>query len=364
MKKIAFLFAVISMTIFCSSCDEQNYDFEANMAPKSIVNYDVIYDTAMVAVDNNEYECTVYRIQQYGEEVDTTTFTQKIKCEFSGVPSWEREVKDFEFAHTESYLNEVGGGETRYDNNWTVGVREYTYNSKNSNIAKEENTMPYSGKVNYAVFDNGEARFEFVITPEVSDIETNVTVNGNEALLVNTIEVLFGGFTTELSDSIRLNKVAEPEPIVVPVEPVVETGNVKVAYQTVARSADRKGYVYTLSIHYNEGSVMPVAISSETLEVIATGEKEENGDSRYNGGVFVSQTLINCIATDQAGGMVWASSADKRIDAYGFDEAVMSNWDSTSKGRSVKTTRFNLSIENGILTVVDTVSGKTIGSWK
>ena len=118
---------------------------------------------------------------------------------------------------------------------------------------------------------------------------------------------------------------------------------------TIARSADRSSWVYTLGIHFENG-VLPIWIDKDGTEPeIDLNLFEENGDSRYNGGCFVDQTLVNSIATDQAGGMIWASSENTRIDAYGFDEAVQNEWEpAQGTTRSVHSLSMNAVIsDNG-----------------
>jgi hypothetical protein len=161
-----------------------------------------------------------------------------------------------------------------------------------------------------------------------------------------------------------------------PVEPPFfpeEWGVIEGFVQTVANNPNHDDWVYTWSLRFKNGYVLPVPVPHTTGGKVGDpvwnfNWVEKTAVTTYNGGTYEASTgkWINTTAKDQPNHMVWArSGVERATKKYGtaYDE----NWD---EGRlvngkpSVNTKRFSYTINNGILKVIDTYTGKTMGSWK
>lgn len=145
-------------------------------------------------------------------------------------------------------------------------------------------------------------------------------------------------------------------------------GAILEAKQTVANNESHKSFVYTWSLRFENGYVLPVVIRSGSdvpewnFEFV-----EKTQVTSYNGGTYESSTgkWINTTAQDQPDHMIWARSGVERANKN-YNEAKKQNWD---EGRlingkpSVTTSRYSLTINNGFLSATDTYTGHVMGTW-
>ena len=157
-----------------------------------------------------------------------------------------------------------------------------------------------------------------------------------------------------------------------PVEPTFfpeKCGAVTAFKQTVANTPNHKGWLYTWLIEFENGYCLPVPIESGSTSPQWNNFKwlEKTSVKSYNGGTYEAATgnWICTTAQDQPNHMIWARNGVERANKN-YSEAKQQNWD---EGRlvngkpSVNTNRYSHTISNGKLTVKDTYTGVTIGSW-
>lgn len=157
----------------------------------------------------------------------------------------------------------------------------------------------------------------------------------------------------------------------VPNEPTFfpeEWGAIVAAVQTVANNESHKGFVYTWSLRFQNGYVLPVVVrSNATRPEWEFSYVEKTQITTYNGGTYEAATnkWINTTAADQPNHMIWSRSGLECANKN-YNEAKSQNWDEGHlvNGRpSVKTSRYTLTISNGKLTAKDTYTGATMGTW-
>lgn len=160
-------------------------------------------------------------------------------------------------------------------------------------------------------------------------------------------------------------KVADPE---VPTFFPKEWGKLVATAEIVSNNEAHNGWVYTWSLRFDKGYVLPVVIRpGSTTPEWNFDFVEKTAITTFNGGTYdaVTKKWLNCTAKDQTNHMVWARSGIERANKS-YSIARSENWD---EGRlvngkpSVTTKRYTLTIKNGVLTAVDTYTGKTMGSW-
>jgi hypothetical protein len=147
-----------------------------------------------------------------------------------------------------------------------------------------------------------------------------------------------------------------------------EWGEIVDAKQTVANNPTHNSYVYTWSLRFKNGYVLPVVISPGAgspewhFEYV-----EKTNDTTYNGGTYQAstRTWVNTTAEDQPDHMTWSrESASRANKSYGNAKSCHWDEDHLVDGHpSVTTTRYKLTISNGYLKAVDTYTMKDMGIW-
>ena len=143
-----------------------------------------------------------------------------------------------------------------------------------------------------------------------------------------------------------------------------EWGELVDARQTVANNETHNSYVYTWSLHFANGYVLPVVVRpGSVIPEWNYSYVEKTNVASYNGGVYQpsTRTWINCTATDEPDRMVW-SREGTILSTKTKDSATNCGWDE-GHGTSVHTNRYSLTISKGNLTAVDTYGSVIMGTW-
>ena len=143
-----------------------------------------------------------------------------------------------------------------------------------------------------------------------------------------------------------------------------EWGELVDVRQTVANNEAHNSYVYTWSLHFANGYVMPIVVRPGSQDPEWRFQYvEKTTVASYNGGTWQSstRTWINSTATDETGMMVWSREGTV-LTTKSKADAANCNWDD-GHGTSVHTNRYNLTIFDGYLRAVDTYTNKVMGIW-
>jgi hypothetical protein len=230
------------------------------------------------------------------------------------------------------------------NNGWTAvdpNGCSVTYNGRTFNFDKLTASVSNSAKVQGGSESNGYKVYSY------SDNLTYV----------------YGGDTKSAAAPGEI-KVKVSEPTFFP----EEWGTIVAAVQTVANNESHKGFVYTWSLRFKNGYVLPVVVRSGATNPEYHFEYVEKTQiTTYNGGTYESSTnkWINTTAQDEPDHMIWSRSGVERANKN-YNEAKRQNWDEghlISGKPSVNTSRYTLTISNGKLTAKDTYTGATMGTW-
>jgi hypothetical protein len=142
-----------------------------------------------------------------------------------------------------------------------------------------------------------------------------------------------------------------------------EEPKIKEVQQTICPTANKKGYIYTLIVRYDNGKSLPVTITDGS---IATFEKVDNLDSRVNGmSISREGNWVLTIAKDTAEDMAY-DTVDGHVNCQmPYVKAMNIGWDEghTVDGHaSVKTSRYSVSSDGKVSdtyhnnTVIGTIS--------
>ena len=160
-------------------------------------------------------------------------------------------------------------------------------------------------------------------------------------------------------------KVKKSEPTFFP----EEWGTLLNAKQTVANNRNHNSFVYTWLLEFENDVVLPVVIASGSTDPDWHFEyAEKTSVKTYNGGTYdkATNTWIATTASDKPNQMVWSRNSKEKANKD-YSVARNQNWDEghTVDGHpSTQTSRYQLTVKNGILTAKDTYTGRNMGSWK
>jgi hypothetical protein len=156
-----------------------------------------------------------------------------------------------------------------------------------------------------------------------------------------------------------------------------EWGKLLSATETVAPDENRKGYVYTWSLHFEKGT-LPVVVRRGSLAPEWKFEYFSSVvDSRYNGGYYLKATKswVNTIASDGTDWLEWLDNSNSNKGNMSYSTATAWGWDEGHQVNghpSVTTSRHDLTVNNGELKARDTYLNKAMtdthvnknGGWK
>lgn len=238
---------------------------------------------------------------------------------------------------------------------------EWSFN-KTTVVIKNAATLANGSKMNnewraYEVSNikvtyNGKT-FEFSNKDIYVSDNANVDANG---VYGDKLTYIYGDNAKYITAPGMITLKETPEdPIITPSEP-----KVKSMVQTVAPTGDKKGYVYTMIVNWDNGFSQPVVINNG---VISTFDKVENLDARVNGlSLNANGEWVLTIAEDAAENMTYITTDGKLNCQMSYTKANRIGWDEgkTVNGHSsVHTSRYNVSVD-GVIT--DTYSNSTVGT--
>jgi hypothetical protein len=213
---------------------------------------------------------------------------------------------------------------------------------------------------------NGDVAYFDPLTFNISNsasVSGATKVNGfNQYKYADKLTASLNG-KTQSASATGLIKVKAKEPTFFP----EEWKSLKNVLQTVANNEGHNGYVYTLSFQF-EGYVLPVVVRAGSISPEWHFEFVEKTEiTSYNGGTYEAATgkWINTTAKDEPNHMIWSRSGIE-VANKNYNEARNQQWDENHlvNGRpSVNTNRYSFTIANGRVTIKDTYTNKTMGSW-
>jgi hypothetical protein len=147
-----------------------------------------------------------------------------------------------------------------------------------------------------------------------------------------------------------------------------EWGDLIEAKQTVANNESHDSYVYTWSLRFTNNVVLPVVLRSGSGPEWHFEYAETTTVTEYNGGTYdkASNKWINTTASDKPNQMVWSRYSKEKANKD-YQIAKHQNWDEghlIDGHASTQTSRYQLTVSNGVLSAKDTYTGSTLGSWK
>jgi hypothetical protein len=147
-------------------------------------------------------------------------------------------------------------------------------------------------------------------------------------------------------------------------------GEIKLVRQTTTMNETGTGYDYVLSVQFMSGHVVPGIIEpgSTHIKWINTAIEVVSGTNKFNSAVYTSdKEWVNCTAHDvyTQNYLLWYRG-EVDYNKVSFDQAASLNWDNGYKRDghlTVYTNRYRLEVNDGHLSVTDTVTGFYLGKF-
>lgn len=290
---------------------------------------------------NSEWS-SVEKNNTYGtsnETVTVTSSTQQSKTIKDAVFTWDKEIR--------SITTVVTLNESTKNNGWIAE------DPMNGVVSKNGQTFRFGRKTVSTSHRDG-----LTLSSENRDYKNyaygdamSYTVGGNTKTL-----------TAPGTISVYKEKTFFPEP----------WGEIVDAKQTVCNNETHDSYDYTWSLTFVDKQgvrrVLPVVVrKGATKPEWNFAYVEITNETTYNGGTYQSSTgtWVNSTAVDMPNQMSWSREGTQRANKT-YASASHCNWDErhTVKGHaSVNTSRYTLTIKNGVLSATDSYTGNFMGSW-
>ena len=310
---------------------------------RAISGYD--FRDAQLVINNNNVVASLIFVTKYNDGTETSenvskTFARSLTCT-SNWKAYENSSKQF----THMLNVKLAGTDKKNDGawSWNEETRNITNfadleasTQTNSWVSVDPNAITYTR--------NGQTYKFDVVEFGANDKDGEVTLSSEteEAVVYNyaaTVTVSFGNNTVS-SVAPGMITVAKPWTPDFP----AEWGKFVGATSTVACNENTTDWVYTWSLHFENGT-LPVVVGKNSADAtIDQSLFEYDTNAKLNGAAFVKGRWINAIASDTQYYMLWCNTNGVAQNSMIYETATMWKWNNGKN--SVFTSDFSFSVEN------------------
>ena len=310
---------------------------------RAISGYD--FRDAQLVINNNNVVASLIFVTKYNDGTETSenvskTFARSLTCT-SNWKAYENSSKQF----THMLNVKLAGTDKKNDGawSWNEETRNITNfadleasTQTNSWVSVDPNAITYTRNGQTYKFDVVE------FGANDKDGEVTLTSETEEAVVYNyaaTVTVSFGNNTVS-SVAPGMITVAKPWTPDFP----AEWGKFVGATSTVACNENTTDWVYTWSLHFENGT-LPVVVGKNSADAtIDQSLFEYDTNAKLNGAAFVKGRWINAIASDTQYYMLWCNTNGVAQNSMIYETATMWKWNNGKN--SVFTSDFSFSVEN------------------
>ena len=328
---------------------------------RAISGYD--FRDAQLVINNNNVVASLIFVTKYNDGTETSenvskTFARSLTCT-SNWKAYENSSKQF----THMLNVKLAGTDKKNDGawSWNEETRNITNfadleasTQTNSWVSVDPNAITYTRNGQTYKFDVVE------FGANDKDGEVTLTSETEEAVVYNyaaTVTVSFGNNTVS-SVAPGMITVAKPWTPDFP----AEWGKFVAATSTVACNENTTDWVYTWSLHFENGT-LPVVVGKNSADAtIDQSLFEYDTNAKLNGAAFVKGRWINAIASDTQYYMLWCNTNGVAQNSMIYETATMWKWNSGKN--SVFTNAFSFSVENDGSVLVIKKNGANFARYK
>ena len=264
----------------------------------------------------------------------------------------------------------LNNSENKKDGDWSYVNETRSINTTATLAGSTQNNGWKSVDPNAITFTKNGQTYSFqTLSFDASETGANVNKTGEDDdktvySYTDNISVTFGSnnFASQAPGKITVNKPWDSD---FP----KEWGKFVACKFTVAPDENRKTWVYTWSMHFENGT-LPVVVRKNASEAeINQSYFTSETDSRLNGGYYLKskKAWVNTIAGDGTDWMEWLNTANQNQGNMAYSTATAWGWDDgarTNGHPSVFTNRFTAKITNNGLVLTIYKEGKEFASYK
>lgn len=291
-------------------------------------------------------------------QVLTKEFNRPLVCK----TNWSVDSENYS-QNTTGIAYKLTASSPKSEGEWSWNADTYTITEKVTGAGWSESNGWESGEASgIAVIYNGKT---YHFADKSVSVNSNATVDGS-GNYTSRLNYVFGDNTKYSDAPGKINQKVAPEPDHFFPK---NWGKILGANQTVATNTSRDGYVYTLVFRFEYG----------TLGVIMNGGESQinwdnwkyfttSTDQSINGMSYLKgmDSWVFVQAGDYADALTYTNMSSQLVDNISYPKAKSLGWDEghlVNNHASVFTSRYSMSIVDNVITISDTYTGVTYGSF-
>jgi hypothetical protein len=323
----------------------------------AVSGHEIKNKTIEVTADKKVH-ATLTWVTKYTDDSTTEEIVEKwINLKVEELSNW---------TSTEENANQTTGAanqsltssSTKKDGDWAYVEEVYGINTVATlNASNQTNswraTVP--NRISYTR-EGQTANFDVLSLLSHENGATTTKISDNQYSYKDNIVVTYGGrdFAATAKGTINIEEAWNPDfPS--------EWGKFKNMVTTCAPSTDNSTYVYTHSLHFDNGTLLIVE-EKDNAQINGFDASMFTNDTNpnLNGGCYRRGSWVHSIATDQNDYMLWSNSDNSAIRSLNYITATTMNW---NRGHNtVMAHGFSYQVANNVLTIKK--DGSVHGTFK
>ena len=318
--------------------------------------------TAKMTISNENVICSIDWITRYNTgETEKESYSKTFSRSLKVTSKWSSTEENAN--HTTGDADVTVTSNKKTDGFWSWSEETRTITTLTTLNASEQTNSWLAVDPNDITITREGKNYEFGTTTfnaKENGASVNIKEDAEEYTLytyTDMLSVTFGSNTQNTSATGEITVEKE-----IKGDFPVEWGRFVKATCTVACNEDVKDWVYTWSIHFENGTLPVVLRKDDNTANINQSYFEYKVDARFNGGSYVDGTWINSIASDEGNYMLWVSNESKVFRMFTYPTATAWGWN--NKSNSVFTDRYTFEIQKDGKVLVVKKDGKDFAKYR
>lgn len=311
-----------------------------------------------VITDNFRRVSIDWIITTDGVVTDRVNYTKELPRTLVCQSDWSVEADDFN-QNTTGLKATLTASSPKSEGSWSWDAETYTITEKVTGAGWNKGNGWQSSEANGISVTRDGKTYQFA--DKSVDVKSSATVDGS-GNYTSRLNYVFGD-NTKYSDAPGKINLKPAEPFF-----PKNWGRILGATQTVAPNETHEGYVYTLVFRFETGT-LGVKMNGGESEINWDNWKyfTTSTDQSINGLAYLKgkNEWMFVSADDYADALTYVQTG-QMVDNISYPKAKSLGWDEghlVNKHASVYTSRYSMSIVDNVITISDTYTGVTYGSF-
>lgn len=290
------------------------------------------YDVANVYqyVRNGNRYAGLDFITRYTDGTSTSeSYSVVIPWNAKGKTSWTANEENIN-QNTYGLTNNLVKTTAKKDGNFSYNLYDYSIKNTVALYSGAQQTNEWEATLsNELIFAKNGFTYQFEqIQHGFNDMGALVTLISKEGLTekyqyTDVLKVTFGEDEKQVTD---YGTIIVTEEEVIPDWDPDMPWHFKTMYATCALSTDNSTYVNTLSLHFDEGTLLIIADKDARSLSWSEDNFTSDTNSKLNGGCYRRGNWIHTIATDQSDYMLWSNTENNAVRSLNYITATTMDW--------------------------------------